>query len=371
VSRLDLTFPLLLIFILVAAACDIKTGPDQHILEVGDNFQEANDKFPEGTTFIVKSGVHTNQTVRHPKNGNSWIGEEGAVMDGRNRVSAAFSGEAKFITINGIKIRNYKDNGIHLRDGGRITLDNLTIKDTGSGTGNKNGAIKMNDMVGIHITNSHFTQLSAGILITDSKGPIIIEQNSAINIGRNFVQLDKCEGEQIRVQYNTMERVGDYLREGAEDVVDWISIFQSEGTKQDSIQVNYNRARGHGNDPTGSFIMLGDDGGRYQVAKGNLGINPGQVGIGIAGGEWITVQGNILFTEPWEHSNVGIYSAQYSYPNPCHNHSIINNRLYWHNGRKQNNIWTDMICEPTILHNVYPDSEVRSELWYSFNVSKE
>jgi hypothetical protein len=63
-------------------------------------------------------------------------------MDGGNRVSAAFSGSAKFVTIRGIEIQNYIDNGIHFTDGGRITLDRLTIRDTGSGTGNKNGAVR-------------------------------------------------------------------------------------------------------------------------------------------------------------------------------------------------------------------------------------
>ena len=353
---------LLLIF---TSACYDEGTPGEYILELGDNFQKANDSQPAGTVFIVRSGIHNSQQVENPKPGNTWIGEEGAVMDGGNRVSAAFSGSAKFVTIQGIKIQNYIDNGIHFSDGGRITLDRLTIKDTGSGTGNKNGAVRLSDVVSVRIERSHFTRVTAGILVTDCKGPMVIKRNSGINIGRNFAQLDKCEGTEIRVKHNTMERIGGYLRGDAEDVVDWISIFKSEGTKADSIQVNFNRARGHGNDPTGSFIMLGDEGGRYQVARGNLGINPGQVGIGIAGGEWITVKDNVLFTIPWEHSNVGIYSAQYSYPNPCHNHSILNNRLYWFNGRKQNNIWTDSICEPTILHNVYPDKSITGDIWYS------
>jgi hypothetical protein len=38
---------------------------------------------PEGTTFMPKSGVHRLQTVT-PKNGNTFLGEPGAILDGEN-----------------------------------------------------------------------------------------------------------------------------------------------------------------------------------------------------------------------------------------------------------------------------------------------
>ena len=58
--------------------------------------------------------------------------------------------------------------------------------------------------------------------------------------------------------------------------------------------------------------MLGDGGGKYQEAKDNIGVNPGQVGIGASGGEHIKVTNNIMFGENWVESNVAYYSANYS-----------------------------------------------------------
>jgi parallel beta-helix repeat protein len=48
---------------------------------VGDNLQSAVDAHPPGTTFVLASGVHRNQQVK-PKDGDTFIGERGAVLSG-------------------------------------------------------------------------------------------------------------------------------------------------------------------------------------------------------------------------------------------------------------------------------------------------
>lgn len=57
---------ILLYYLLFFSGCD-STPTNQVTLEVGDNFQVANDMHPEGTVFLVRSGVHRGQQVRHPK----------------------------------------------------------------------------------------------------------------------------------------------------------------------------------------------------------------------------------------------------------------------------------------------------------------
>ena len=337
----------------------------QVALNPGDNFQNANDNFPPGTVFLVRSGIHVKQRVHNPKEGNVWLGEDGAILDGKNAVSAAFTGSAVNVSIKGIEIKNYVDNGIFFDSGHNIRLRRLKITDSGSGNGELNGAIRLNDVESVNISHNFLTRVSSGILPTSCEGPVVIEWNTGINIGRNFIQLDKCEGEGIRVRYNTMERIGELLRPGANDVVDWISIFRSHGTESDPIQVSYNRARGHGFSDTGSFIMLGDEGGSYQIAEENIGVTPGQVGIGIAGGHHITVNRNILFSEEWEDSNVALYSANFSRPRPCSNHIISNNRSYWYSDGKQNNLWTDQRCGTLLINNSYPDYSLNHSIWES------
>lgn len=354
---------ILLLSLVLISSCNDLDNSGQVFLEVGDNFQTANDTYPEGTVFLVKAGEHSNQKVNNPKNGNRWIGEKGALLNGHNRTGSAFTGTAKNIIIQGITIKNYVENGIHFRSGENITINRIRVYDTGTGSGERNGALRFERVTGLKVFNSHLERVNSGILPSYSEGPIVISGNSGINIGRNFIQLDKVNGEGIEIMNNIMERQGSTLRSGADDVVDWISIFRSEGTPDSPIHVYRNRAKGHGFDTTGSFIMLGDEGGRYQLAEENIGVNPGQVGIGIAGGESITVRGNIMFSDESDFSNVAFYSADYSTPNPCFNHTITSNRSYWTSNNRQNNVWTDQKCDPVIENNIFPDLTIDELVW--------
>jgi len=362
-NRYCLHIFIILLSLALISSCNDFDNSGQVFLEVGDNFQIANDTYPKGTVFVVKPGEHVNQRVNNPKKGNRWIGERGATLDGSNRIEVAFSGIAKNVIIQGITIKNYAHNGIHFRSGENITINRIRVYDTASGSGEKNGALRFERVVGLKVLNSHFERVNSGILPSYSEGPIVISGNSGVNIGRNFIQLDKVTGAGIDINNNVMERLGSTLRDGADDVVDWISIFRSEGTPDSPIHVFRNRAKGHGFDTTGSFIMLGDDGGKYQLAEENVGVNPGQVGVGIAGGESITVRGNIMFSDESDFSNVAFYSADYSTPNPCVEHTITSNRSYWRSNNRQNNVWTDNKCTPVIEDNVFPDLTIDELVW--------
>lgn len=352
-------------------SCTETGSSGQVVLYPGDNFQQANDNFPAGTVFLVSSGTHQGQRVHNPKPGNVWLGQNGAVMDGKNSVKAAFTGKAVNVSLRGIEIKNYVDNGIYFDAGENVVFKRLRITDTGSGTGELNGAIRLNDVSNITVSHSYFERVSSGILPTDCKGPVLIDWNTGINIGRNFVQLGKCTGANIRIEYNTMERRGDYLRPGGKDVEDWISIYRSSGTVDSPIQIRYNRARGHGHSKYGSFIMLGDAGGKHQVAEENVGVTPGQVGIGIAGGEDIKVNNNVLYSDEWQDSNIALYSADYSEPEPCDGHVISNNRSLWyHRTGVQNNLWTDKDCNPVVENNLYPDYSLDHSIWESSKAAR-
>ncbi|MBT8203244.1 MAG: hypothetical protein KJO87_08065, partial [Acidimicrobiia bacterium] len=47
----------------------------------GDDIQAAVDANPPGTTFLIRTGVHRNQSIR-PKDGQVFVGEPGAVLNG-------------------------------------------------------------------------------------------------------------------------------------------------------------------------------------------------------------------------------------------------------------------------------------------------
>jgi parallel beta-helix repeat protein len=72
----------------------------------GESIQAKVDAAPAGTTFIIKPGTHTQQSVR-PKDGNVFAGEPGAVLDGQGAAIRAFAGNAKNVVIKGLIIEHY------------------------------------------------------------------------------------------------------------------------------------------------------------------------------------------------------------------------------------------------------------------------
>lgn len=72
----------------------------------GQSIQAAVDSHPANTTFVIGSGVHRRQQVT-PKDGNRFVGESGAVLDGERSARHAFSGYARSVVIEGLVIRNY------------------------------------------------------------------------------------------------------------------------------------------------------------------------------------------------------------------------------------------------------------------------
>src|SRR5437773_519879 len=73
----------------------------------GRSIQNAVNRSPEGTAFLIKEGVHARQTI-YPKNGMSFIGEQGAVLDGQHTTAQAIvAGSAHGVTVRGLRITNY------------------------------------------------------------------------------------------------------------------------------------------------------------------------------------------------------------------------------------------------------------------------
>jgi nitrous oxidase accessory protein NosD len=82
----------------------------QVAISPGQSIQSKVNSYPAGTQFLIKAGVHANQRVV-PKSGNVFIGEPGAVLDGKNVVPYAFERGRKpypsNVRIQGLTIQNY------------------------------------------------------------------------------------------------------------------------------------------------------------------------------------------------------------------------------------------------------------------------
>jgi parallel beta-helix repeat protein len=73
----------------------------------GQSIQAAVNANAAGATFVLKAGVHKQQTVV-PKDGMTFVGEPGAIMDGENVTPRAFVAEGRRnVTIRGLVITRY------------------------------------------------------------------------------------------------------------------------------------------------------------------------------------------------------------------------------------------------------------------------
>ncbi len=290
----------------------------------GDNLNTVSYICGRGLTFFLTRGYYFQQEINNTKSGDTWVGSGATtVLDGMNSTEQAFSGSyLRANSISHLTVQNYTEHGIHSTSSNSvgINIHHVTFKNFApSKNGKYNSAVNFDNCQNIEVRDTNFQNVSSGVLFTDCFGPLRVNNNEALNPGRNFFQCDKCEGEGIRVNRNSLEHTTGY---GNAVLEDWINIYNSEGTSGDYIQVNDNRVRVLLNNgqatkvnDTGCMIMLGDYGGMYQEAKGNIGVNPGGCGLGVAGGTLIEIRDNKMYSQRVTGiSNVGFQSRNY-YPN--------------------------------------------------------
>lgn len=289
----------------------------------GDNLNIANDLCPAGSIFYVHtgSGNYDYEYVNNSKDGNYWLGAGGVpILDGKDSRSKAFNGGMKNNIIAFLEIQDYKDYGIYSTStaSSNIEISYMTFRNiAGDRFGSQFfGAIYFKNVNDVLIQNSYFNNVTHSIRFNNSNGPIQVLNNEALNTGFGFFQCIDCEGSNIKINSNSLEHSSQY---GDDPLRDFINIFKSEGSNSSNrIQVNNNRARinlvsgnASGVSDTGCFIILGDIGGEYQEAKNNIGVNPGNCGIGTAGGEYFKVENNKIFSQRINGiSNVGIYAQK-------------------------------------------------------------
>jgi len=72
----------------------------------GNDLKLIVNSLPAETGFVLKSGVYVGQAM-YPKDGMTFVGEPGAVLDGDASPSPAFSGPGDRVVIRNLEIRNY------------------------------------------------------------------------------------------------------------------------------------------------------------------------------------------------------------------------------------------------------------------------
>ncbi|HWD77507.1 MAG TPA: right-handed parallel beta-helix repeat-containing protein [Kribbella sp.] len=98
------------------------------VARAGDNLNSLTQSNPAGTTFWLAPGVHRLGTSPFaqviPKDGNTYVGAPGAILDGGRRNRYAFTGHATGVTVKNLTVQNFgpvrtnNDEGVVNHDSG-------------------------------------------------------------------------------------------------------------------------------------------------------------------------------------------------------------------------------------------------------------
>jgi hypothetical protein len=202
--------------------------------------------------------------------------------------------------------------------------------------------------VGIYIINcrnitidyNYLSNVSTGVYVENSNGGgIAVNHNEFKNMQGpmprgQFVQFNTVSGPRNSISYNRGENIF-----GRSNPEDGINLYKSHGTSSSPIEIVGNWIRGGGPSKSGGGIMLGDNGGSFQVASKNILVNPGQYGMAIAGGNHIAIIKNTVYGKSQYFTNVGVYiwgqNGQH-----CTNVVISQNKVHFLNAQDvENDSW--------------------------------
>jgi len=241
------------------------------------------------------------------------------------------------IIISGLAIQNPQGICIHLQNCYNIIIRNCKLGPS------KQTGVELYKCRNITVDSCYMSSISTG-LYAEQSSAIQFKYNSVKNVQGPYpkgamVQYDNVNGAGNRILYNRCENIS-----GASNPEDAISMYMSNGTADEPILIAGNWIRGGGPSKNGGGIMTGDNGGSYIIAKDNILVNPGNYGIGIAGGTNIQILNNKIFSSRTTVSNVGVYIWNQS-KSGCSLNTISGNRVNWTSLLGEfNNSWNNGNC---------------------------
>jgi hypothetical protein len=194
------------------------------------------------------------------------------------------------VHITNCKIINTTSYAINVYNSSNITIDNCFIS---------------NVAFGVNVANSKTVKVNTNQMLN-------INGNNAKGMYGHAVQFNQVTGGGNQINGNHIENIANV----AQNPHDQLSLYKSSGLPGDSIQVNNNWIRGgeYNNNSMGHGcgIGLGDNGGSYQVARGNILVNPGFIGMEAAGGNHVKIDHNLIYSSQTPVSGGGLFFANYS-----------------------------------------------------------
>jgi len=179
---------------------------------------------------------------------------------------------------------------------------------------------------------------SANIRILDNKSKDTMRRSGSAR-GQSITQFNNVVGENNAISGNySFDNPLVSTREDA------INIFSSKFATSSALVIENNIIRGSGTSASACGIVVNDFGGSDVIIKDNKLYNPGQCGIGIAGGERGTITGNTVYSAKFPYSNIGIviWKAAKADSNLCKDNTLGINTIDWtHKSGYKNSHWAD------------------------------
>ncbi|MBV8389594.1 MAG: right-handed parallel beta-helix repeat-containing protein [Mucilaginibacter sp.] len=296
-----------------------------------------------GATFLIAScakdaqvSPQTTQTASTSNTLSSAFTSRALATTYTTSGAVSYSGKSNF-TISGLSITG-GTYCIFLNNCSNVTITNCRLANAAKYevymTGNCKNVTMTNCFVtggvsGVHAENSSTIKINSN-QFKNMNGPFP---------GGNFVQFVNVSGGGCQINNNRCEDIA-----GVGKPEDGLSVYKSNGLPGDSIQVIGNWIRGgqyYNTSGGGAAIVLGDVGGSYQVARNNIVVNGGFVGMQVQGGSHIKMDHNTIYGGVTPYSNCGLCYGNYSGASSTDVNISYNKVKYFKTNGQESDAWWD------------------------------
>ena len=294
------------------------------------------------------------------------------------------------ITIRNVTITNcgtnqavwdhYDAGMVQIENSSNITIENSLISNISAGrfSAARNNAIQTENSHDLRFRNNTFRDIHSDIgqrandqgnravsIQGSNTWNVTIDHNHFYNAGRNAIQVkDVRNAGGINLTNNIVEGRGPWNS----DYEDMINLFSSSGTSGSPIRIAGNYLRNGGPSSNGTAIIVGDGTNargatQFVLVEDNLIVDPGNVGINLAGGDHATVRNNVIYstTDVRFFESVGFIINHFQYSPHCFNHTINGNRVWFRNQQHRhgvNHLWNTNSCGVNMFDNVWGDESL-------------
>lgn len=314
---------------------------------------------PDGRCISIRNA--SNLTLRNVTIEN--CGTNAAVWDGYDTGMVDID-NSNSITIENSIIQNIsaghfggaRNNAVQIMNSPNITIRNNIFRDIHSNIANKGGD-NGNRSISLQGNNSHNVR---------------IDHNSFLNAGRNALQIKQARNMSgLSFTNNIVEGRGAWNS----DYEDMVNMYSSSGRSGDPIVIRGNYMRNGGPSNSGTAIIVGDGNAgagasQFILVERNVMVNPGHVGINLAGGDNIIVRDNIIYgnTNVPHSTTVGLIINHFGYSYECRDHVVTGNRVYMQNQHHYgnvNHVWITGSCNQNVRveGNYFGDDSLNGGVW--------